>query len=530
MVSVDFTPGALDHIVLVVLGSDEVMGDGASQRQLRAQARDAHDNAIAGETLTLSIPSDGGTVASNPQVTNSAGFALWTLTTSLEEGVFSYYVHQGAINSNTVNLTFLGPFDVGAFTFMVQTDHSGSSNDDQFTIPTTGGGYDYHVDWGDGHRDFNVSGNITHTYAAAGSYQIRIIGDFPRIYFNNEGDREKIVDITQWGDIEWQSMQAAFFGCSHLIVSASDAPDLTSVTDIGSMFRDATIFNQPIGHWDTSSVDRMSSTFFGATNFNQDIGDWDTSLVTTMSSMFREAESFNQDIGSWDTGAVLNFSSMFRGASSFNQNIALWDVSSAVNMSSMFFGSTNFNQNIALWNVSSVGNMISMFRDAEHFNQNIGGWNVSGVNSMASMFNGATRFNQEIGEWDVSGVNSMASMFYGARDFDQEIGEWEVSSVQNMSLMFRDARNFDQDIGQWNTSSVTNMSNMFRDAQNFNHDIGDWDTSSVTNMDRMFQGAAEFAQNLLSWQVGVVVECSNFGSGASVGLITPDFSISPCTP
>ena len=36
-----------------------------------------------------------------------------------------------------------------AFIITVKTDNAGTSNDDQFTIPCTGAGYNYDVDWGD---------------------------------------------------------------------------------------------------------------------------------------------------------------------------------------------------------------------------------------------------------------------------------------------------------------------------------------------------------------------------------------------
>ena len=45
-------------------------------------------------------------------------------------------------------------------------------------------------------------------------------------------------------------------------------------------------FNQPIGDWDVSSVTEMSSMFRSASSFNQPIGDWDTSNVTDMTGMF----------------------------------------------------------------------------------------------------------------------------------------------------------------------------------------------------------------------------------------------------
>ena len=46
--------------------------------------------------------------------------------------------------------------------------------------------------------------------------------------------------------------------------------------------------DQPIGNWDVSSVTNMGSMFRQATNFNQPIGIgvWDTSNVTNMALMF----------------------------------------------------------------------------------------------------------------------------------------------------------------------------------------------------------------------------------------------------
>ena len=40
----------------------------------------------------------------------------------------------------------------------------------------------------------------------------------------------------------------------------------------------------------------MSSLFYGRSDFNSDISLWDVSSVTDMDSMFRAAFSFNQDI------------------------------------------------------------------------------------------------------------------------------------------------------------------------------------------------------------------------------------------
>jgi surface protein len=58
--------------------------------------------------------------------------------------------------------------------------------------------------------------------------------------------------------------------------------------------------------------------------FDKDMGSWDVSMVTNMASMFEDASSFNQDIGSWDVPLVTNMEYMFGGAAAFNQNLCKW--------------------------------------------------------------------------------------------------------------------------------------------------------------------------------------------------------------
>ena len=84
-----------------------------------------------------------------------------------------------------------------------------TTDDESITIPTaTNATYDYTVDWGDGSAvESGQTGNATHTYATAGKYDVSITGTFPRIYFNNTGDKTKILEVKQWGSQAWTSME-----------------------------------------------------------------------------------------------------------------------------------------------------------------------------------------------------------------------------------------------------------------------------------------------------------------------------------
>ncbi|MDA9339640.1 BspA family leucine-rich repeat surface protein [Polaribacter sp.] len=368
----------------------------------------------------------------------------------------------------------------------------------------------------------NLSGNQTITFDTAGEHTIQVrpnpannpSGELS-ISFNGY-DPQKLVAIQQWGTaIVWTTMNAAFYNCSNLLITATDVPNLTQVSDMSSMFRGATSFDSELSSWDVSKVTNMSSVFYNASSFTSDLSAWDVSKVTNMSFMFYNASSFTSDLSDWSVSNVLNMSSMLRGATSFDSELSSWDVSKVTNMSSMFYNASSFTSDLSAWNVSNVTNMFSMFRVATHFNSDLSAWDVSNVTNTALMLYGTTQFDSDLSDWDVSNVIQMYLMFGAATSFTSDLSRWNVSNVTNMSGVFRGTTRFDSDLSSWNVSSVIHMSQMFKDAINFTSVLSDWNVSNVTNISEMFRGATHFDSDLSGWNVSSVTNMSQMFDGAT---------------
>ena len=244
------------------------------------------------------------------------------------------------------------------------TTKSGIDSDHQITIPTFSGDiYNYDVDWGDGPSDTNITGDAQHTYGSSGIYTVTITGQFPRIYFNDGGDDQKIISIEQWGSNVWDSMGSAFSGCSNLVSNATDVPDLDGLTDMSAMLQGASLFNSDIGNWNVSHVTNMSGMFMNAASFNQDISGWNVSHVTDMSFMFGYSCPFNQNISAWDVSSVTTMRFMFFNDQFNNggQALAWGSKTSHVSDMSGMFAYQGFDQDISSWDVTGATNMIGMF-------------------------------------------------------------------------------------------------------------------------------------------------------------------------
>lgn len=325
-----------------------------------------------------------------------------------------------------------GCSDEAPFITIWRTDNAGFTEDNQIRMPLEGGYSIYWEQVNDTTENGKLTGTdgITITFPEAGTYRVEIYGNLKRINFGtyrnyaNKGDADKLMDIEQWGDIKWTSMERAFLGVSNVRISAKDAPNLNNVAYLTSMFRGASSINANLDNWDVSEIYGMSYMFRDATNFNGNIGSWNTSNLIYARGMFQQADAFNQDIGSWDMSKVRDGVSMFSGADSFNQKIGGWNTGNMERMSEMFHEATSFNQDIGGWNTEKVEDMTRMFMGAQSFNQDINNWDITSVadkadydNTMENMFSetslSVANYDAILQSWANQEVNS--NIVFGAK-------------------------------------------------------------------------------------------------------------------
>ena len=160
------------------------------------------------------------------------------------------------------------------------------------TLPLDADGtYDFTVDWGDGSSAHIVShdqAEVKHTYGCKGEYTLQLNGIVKGFGFGSHGDddeshpcSQQIMDISQWGCVGLEKRGGFQFSeCAQLRMSASDAPDLTRMTNMSSMFFRASSFNGDVSQWNTGSVTNMGSMFFRASSFNGNISGWNMIALT----------------------------------------------------------------------------------------------------------------------------------------------------------------------------------------------------------------------------------------------------------
>jgi surface protein len=154
-----------------------------------------------------------------------------------------------------------------------------------------------------------------------------------------------------------------------------------------------------------------------------DINDWNVSSVTDMSSLFEGQALFYEPLDRWDVSNVKNMRLMFKDCSRFNQPLNNWNVSNVENMSNMFMYCRRFNQPLNDWNVSHVNNMEGMFTFCTDFNQPLNKWDVSNVLHIRGMFTFCTKFNQVLTSWRLNNnvdILQPASMFMGTSNLPPE--------------------------------------------------------------------------------------------------------------
>ena len=228
-----------------------------------------------------------------------------------------------------------------------------ASDGETVTLPLLSGGvYSGTIDWGDGGSTSVLSfANRAHVYATAGTYTITISGsDIQGFRFANGGDKLKIADISNFGNLTITTDQA-FFGCVNLFISATDEPSITT-TSVYRMFMSVVNANPLFTGIDFSSVTNFQGYARGISvskrsQFdNVGVASYDMSSATKIRNMFRYG-TLDQDLSGWDITSVtdaLNFMEGSSGLSTANYDALLigWAAQSVQTGVTIHFGGSQF--------------------------------------------------------------------------------------------------------------------------------------------------------------------------------------------
>lgn len=166
---------------------------------------------------------------------------------------------------------------------------AGSSTSTQVKLPLESSGvYSFNVDWGDGSDDDITTWNqaeTTHTYSSSGTYTITISGTIEGWRFANTGDRNKLTEISNFGTLTHINTGRAYMGCNNMVITATDVPNTTGITDFNRYYENCDAMTEPPLH-DTSSGTTFES-FLISCNSLTTVPMFDTSSGTNFRTFVR---------------------------------------------------------------------------------------------------------------------------------------------------------------------------------------------------------------------------------------------------
>jgi hypothetical protein len=383
----------------------------------------------------------------------------------------------------------------------------------------------YDVDWGDSSSDSGVTATTkTHTYAAAGTYTVKITGSFPQPHFGGMSatDRAKLVEMSNWGDVQYTLLFDTFEACSNMQYTATDYPDLSTATAntssmLRGLFQDCDGITGAIDLTNWTNLECVGSfglyqMFRGCHNIDSiNLSGWTlTHADNSMEVCYQVGTgttngcTFTLDNMTWTDNST--FKSFLEKTKINTVSVDNWvlDAVSSVVLTAMFKDSTCPNATLTV-NLSSWSNTSQISK----IDQTFWGSEITSINTTG---------------WDTSSVTTLAYSFYQASDLTEIVGlsGWKGDSVTTMIQAFQDAQklsfathNFDPTL--WG-ASLTNLTNLFSTFRNCSLLVGGtpmnvtgWDTSSVTTMETAFYGTVFSGSiNVSSWDFSSVTTLKGF--------------------
>lgn len=341
--------------------------------------------------------------------------------------------------------------------------------------------------------------------------------------------------------------------------------DVSNVTNMDTMFRDAAIFNQPIGVWNVSSVTNFSNMFNGAANFNQNLTLWclanitdpNTQMVDTFINMPAMNEAFKPIAGTCPRGEIdyvtLSGASKYLGVGesftiSYNTNLddtgRVWSVSDpaiATITDGLLQGVTEGTVTVSLTigAITKTVEVIVKVRNSPFIMTKGAG---SSVISLELQLDSREQYSVMVDYGDgspeqelvlIQGSINTVSLYRNYPDTTERTiaiySPWEplpnveiITGVTAVTSWPEDGWTgmaLGPDIVSVPSSiptEVTNLSRMFNGSGTFNQNISTWNVSNITNMYNMFYNASTFNQDISGWNTGKVTNMQSMFYNATV--------------
>jgi len=374
----------------------------------------------------------------------------------------------------------------------------------------TGAGatYLFDVDWGDSQTDTGLTTSTeTHTYISAGTYRVKISGQFSGFNFISAiaSDRDAITNFVQWGtETTIQGLYGMFNGCANMVYSATDKPTILLNSSVSNynlfryvFYQCSTITSLDLSGWNIGNSNLIASSIsafngmdsceylnVSGLNLTNSI-DWAYAFKNLGSTSTNGCDFIWND----DTTPTNNFSYTWQNAkfkSFTSTNFTL--TGTAINMFYTFYNADMLGTSLDLsgWSgTSGITNFVYTFRN---FNVgftpssvNLTGWDTSNVTNFYGMFYSASGLSEVIGLSGLSanGITSSSAlqyMFYNCYNltFNNHNLKSDFSSNGNLTSMSstfygvaRDTAlgSVAPDLSGWDLSNVTTWNSCYRDFE-----------------------------------------------------------------
>ena len=169
----------------------------------------------------------------------------------------------------------------------------------------------------------------THTFKqGAGIYQIKIRGVVKGWQFNNGGDAKKFVRVYNWGCLNPFNINAAFYGCTNLLILATDLLNLADTTGLFNFFRGCSSLTSipNVGLWDVTSVGGYNNTFRDCPNLDMSLSTWDVSGLIKANNFLNGSQlstsNYDALLIAWEAQEVQNGVTFHGGNSTYSAGAA----------------------------------------------------------------------------------------------------------------------------------------------------------------------------------------------------------------